>query len=255
MKIKLEKNNQAITADLNRFYDLSIPISAHSPRAWYVQAPVIKPVINQHFVGSVQLGGKVNFRDVSFNPHGHGTHTECVGHITQEWVSIHEMLNAFFFWAKVISITPSRVSENEGWSQQGDYCITKDQLMDALANGCEEAVVIRTLPNDCSKLTANYSDTNFCYLHRDATAWLAEQGVKHLLLDLPSVDREVDGGELLAHRAWWMVNNEVRKDATITEMVFVDNSVADGLYLLNLQVAAFDNDAAPSRPLLFPLEY
>jgi len=39
-------------------------------------------------------------------------------------------------------------------------------------------------------------------------------------------------------------------EATITEMVFVDDSIADGLYLLNLQVASLRNDAAPSRPVI-----
>jgi hypothetical protein len=43
-------------------------------------------------------------------------------------------------------------------------------------------------------------------------------------------------------------------DCTITELAFVPDDVKDGLYLLNLQVAPFDNDAAPSRPLLFRLE-
>jgi hypothetical protein len=42
-------------------------------------------------------------------------------------------------------------------------------------------------------------------------------------------------------------------DCTITELIFVPNTAMDGLYLLNLQVAAFENDAAPSRPVIFAL--
>lgn len=254
MKITIEKNNKTVAVDLNVFFDLSIPLSEDAPRAWYVNAPVIKPVINQHFTGSVQLGGKVNFRDVFFNPHGHGTHTECVGHITKEWLSVNETMKSFFFFATVISLEPETVKLHNGWSKAGDLCITKEQLMLALKNGCEEAIVIRTLPNVRSKRHAQYSDSNFCYVHHEALDWLAKEGVNHLLIDLPSVDRESDGGELLAHRAWWFSNDKRRDDATITEMVFVDDQVDDGVYLLNLQVAAFDNDAAPSRPLLFPFQ-
>jgi hypothetical protein len=37
----------------------------------------------------------------------------------------------------------------------------------------------------------------------------------------------------------------------ITDMIFVDNKVEDILYLLNLQIASFKNDAIPSKPVLY----
>jgi hypothetical protein len=42
-------------------------------------------------------------------------------------------------------------------------------------------------------------------------------------------------------------------DATITEMIFVDDSIADGLYLINMQIASFESDASPSKPVLYKL--
>jgi hypothetical protein len=42
-------------------------------------------------------------------------------------------------------------------------------------------------------------------------------------------------------------------DATITEMVFVPDAVADGIYLLNIQIASLETDASPSKPVLYPL--
>lgn len=75
----------------------------------------------------------------------------------------------------------------------------------------------------------------------------------HLLIDLPSVDKEHDGGKLTAHKTFWNYPKAPRKEATITEMIFVPNAVKDGLYLLNLQVAPFENDASPSRPVIYPL--
>jgi hypothetical protein len=87
----------------------------------------------------------------------------------------------------------------------------------------------------------------------EAIAFLVANDVDHLLVDLPSVDKERDGGELRAHKAFWNLNGDLRKEATITEFVFVPNDVADGTYLLNLQVAPFVNDASPSRPVLFKI--
>jgi arylformamidase len=82
---------------------------------------------------------------------------------------------------------------------------------------------------------------------------LAKNKVKHLLLDLPSVDREEDGGALAAHKAFWQYPESIRMDATITELIYVPNHVGDGLYLLNLQIASFESDASPSKPILYHL--
>ena len=80
-----------------------------------------------------------------------------------------------------------------------------------------------------------------------------------MLIDLPSVDREEDEGRLLAHKAFWNVkdvtnlNDDARLDCTITEMIFVDDEVKDGSYVLNLQIASFENDASPSKPILYKI--
>ena len=75
--------------------------------------------------------------------------------------------------------------------------------------------------------------------------------MKHLLIDLPSVDKEKDEGKLLAHKAFWNYPEKPRYQATITEFIYVPNQVKDGSYLLNLQIASFHNDAAPSKPVLY----
>jgi hypothetical protein len=46
------------------------------------------------------------------------------------------------------------------------------------------------------------------------------------------------------------LNLDARLEATITEMIYVPDNVADGSYLLNLQIA-FENDASPSKPVLY----
>jgi arylformamidase len=254
MKITLEYQGENFEVELSSPLDISIPLRPHGPRAWYVDQMVIKPVINQYFTGSVALGGNVNFNEVYFNPHGHGTHTENAGHIARDYKGIHETQRDFFFFAKVVSVTPIIVAETDGWHAAGDLMVSLTQVQEELGDNVPEAVIIRTLPNEHSKSEMNYSDTNFPYLETSLLAWLCEKGVKHLLVDLPSVDRESDGGKLLGHRAFWSFPEATRWDATITEFVFVREAIEDGTYLLNLQIAPFDNDASPSRPLLFELK-
>lgn len=99
-----------------------------------------------------------------------------------------------------------------------------------------------------------YSYTNPPYLLEDAATYLCKSEVKHLLIDLPSVDKEKDDGKLLAHHAFWDTKGKTRKDATITEFIFVPNTVKDGTYILNLQIASFENDATPSKPVLYKIE-
>lgn len=242
--IQLEKRK--IQIDLSKGIDISTPLRAEEGQvsAWYVDPIQIEPVRAEGFVGSVKEGGSVNFRNILFNPHGHGTHTECVGHITTEVYSVNEHIREYFMMAQLISVEPEKIED--------DLVITKDQIIPHLIENTS-ALVLRTLPNSADKLKRNYSGTNPAYLSDELLVALREAGIRHLLLDLPSVDREVDGGALLGHRAFWNLNGDIRMNASITEMVYVPSEVKDGEYFLNLQFPSFENDASPSRPLLFAL--
>jgi len=234
--------------DLSKPLDISIPLRGESTNvnAWYVGHPKIEPHQEGDFIGSVAAGASTNFNDVHFNPHAHGTHTECVGHITKEFHSINQHLERFFFLAEVITIAPEKY--------QDDFVISRKQLQYALGNKKRDAIVVRTLPNLKDKMSRQYSHTNPPYFLEEAAQLLVAKGVNHLLVDLPSVDREKDSGALLAHKAFWNFEGKIRKKATITEFIFVPNSVIDGKYYLNLQVAPFENDASPSRPVLYKIE-
>lgn len=248
MIAQITHQGQAFSVDLSQPIDISLPLAAskQAASAWYVPPISIEPVRMDGFVGSVNEGGSVNFRNILFNPHGNGTHTECVGHISKEPYSVNQALKRFFFTAQLITVQPE---------QQGDDAvITLPQLQAALANKpFPEAVVIRTLPNDAQKRTRQYSNTNFPYIHHSAMQWLVAQGIQHLLVDLPSVDREEDGGALLAHHAFWQYPENTSQSRTITEFVYISSSVEDGAYLLNLTFAPFENDASPSRPVLYKI--
>ncbi len=98
-----------------------------------------------------------------------------------------------------------------------------------------------------------YSNSNPPYVEAAAMNWLYEQGVRHFMIDGPSVDREEDEGLLAAHHAFWNYPNAPRLDATITELIFVPNSIEDALYIVDIQMAAIENDASPSKPLLYTI--
>ena len=198
------------------------------------------------FVGSTEEGGLLNFKNIKLNPHGNGTHTECVGHIAREPYYLSDCLKRFHFSSRLISIYPRK-------QDNGDRVIEREQLAEVLRPGEVEAVVLRTLPNDEHKLSRNYSGTNPPYLAAEAAQLLVDYGVEHLLLDLPSVDREEDGGALAAHRAFWQYPYATRGQATITEMIFVPDDVKDGLYLLLHQITSIVLDASPSKPVLYML--
>ncbi|MEO7081415.1 MAG: cyclase family protein [Flavobacteriales bacterium] len=234
---------------LNDPIDLSIPLDAKSPgpRAWHVGPPAFTPVQDGDTIYSVQEGAPVNFRDVAFNTHGNGTHTESVGHISRLVHPVGNIFQRYWFTAQLISVLPEERRTAEGL----DRVITLGLLRSTVNELVPEALVIRTWPNEPDKLTRQWTGTNPPYIEAEACTWLRSIGVKHLLLDLPSVDRERDNGKLAAHHAFWDHPRSTDLSRTITEMIFVPNKVHDGEYLLELQIPHFINDAAPSRPLLY----
>jgi kynurenine formamidase len=255
MKTTILHQQKSFKVDLSQPIDISISLTNDdkNPIAWYLDKPVIEPVRFGDWIGKVSEGSSsTNFNNITFNPHGHGTHTECLGHITRDFYSVNQSLKQFFFVAELISIAPEWITE--------DWVVTKNQVVKALAGKIPEALIIRTLPNEEEKLSNKYSNTNPPYLEEAAAIFLREIGIQHLLIDLPSVDKEHDEGQLLAHKAFWNVkdinnlNADARLNATITELIFVADEVKDGGYLLNLQIASFENDASPSKPILFAIQ-
>lgn len=248
MIANIQYSSKNFKIDLSKPLDISIPLRASKSNvnAWYIGEPRIEPVIDIDWVGSVEAGAAVNFNNIHFNPHAHGTHTECIGHITKEFHSINANLKQFFFTAEVISVAPEKYLK--------DTVISKNQIELLLKDKNPEALIIRTMPNMKEKKDKQYSETNWTYMLEDAMVFIKEKGIKHLLIDLPSVDREHDGGKLTSHKAFWDFDGKRRLDATITEFIYVPNKVKDGSYVLNLQIAPFENDATPSKPILYKIE-
>lgn len=245
MKIEVLFEAKKVEVDLSKGIDISIAIDPESGvNAFHISRAKFEPIRVGSFVGSVKEGGSANCENLFINAHGNGTHTECIGHISKERVCINDCLNDFFFFTQLISVNPKQI-------ENGDYIIDLDSISHyEKMNDCE-AIIIRSLPNDSNKLNANYSGQNPTYLSAELCKHLRKIGIKHLLIDLPSVDREEDAGALAAHKAYWDFSGAFRKDMTITELVYVPSEVSDGVYFLNLQIASLMTDASPSKPVLF----
>ncbi|CAN5424968.1 cyclase family protein [soil metagenome] len=276
MNISIETNNQNYKINIENPLDISIPLKFNNaqPNAYGAEKAISKPCKAGEIVGDTRRGGSCNFEQITFIPHCSGTHTECVGHITNERIAVHDCLKDAFIPATFISIEPEKADQtNETYSidfNANDKIITRKTLENALQSlekpkaknqkPKTNALIIRTLPNDESKLTREYLEIIPPFFSTEAMKFIREIGIKHLLVDIPSIDRIFDEGKLSNHRIFWNVeqgkfelNEKSLRNNTITEMIFVPNSIADGFYLLNLQIAAFESDASPARPILFKL--
>jgi len=249
MKATINYNGREISIDLSQPIDLTLTI-ANEQQINCFGAPYFyaEPLRFGDFALSTASGASCNCFDIKINPHCNGTHTECVGHIADIQYNVFELIQPIAGFADVISMYPEK-------NENGDRVITLEQCKRILPEKIEKILLIRTLPNDENKRSMNYSGTNPPYIHHEAMLYLVQQGVEHLLIDTPSVDREDDGGKMLAHKAFWNYPSEnVRMKSSITELVFIPNEVKDGKYFIQVNFPNFGLDAAPSKVLLYTLK-
>ena len=139
--------------------------------------------------------------------------------------------------------------------ENGDRVITKYTLERLVTKDMiPEVLIIRTLPNDDTKMAKNYSETNPVYFEDQALQYIVELGVLHIICDIPSVDRESDNGQLLGHKAFWQIKGTIRENATITELAYIPSEIKDGHYFLNMQIIPLPIDASPSNPILYEMK-
>ena len=252
--VKVGRENYAFDSALA--LDISIPVRFDEKglSAFGSAPPKRQAYTTEGFTGDVKQGGSCNCDMLTFSPHLSGTHTECAGHIIADAMAVCDVIKQSLIPATAVTVTPE--------NKNGDAVIGLDALAAALSGrdgNFLKALVIRTLPNEESKRTRHYSAAP--YFLPEAMSHIASLGVEHLVVDLPSIDRLADGGKLSNHHIFWNVQPQSRKldsksfpARTITELVYVPDNVADGIYMLDLQVAAIMSDAAPSRPLLYKVE-
>ena len=266
---ELTFGGQKIRAALDRGVSLAIAVdfSGAGPRHFGAGAPSVKPFAVGNFSGSVATGASANCSSITLIPHCQMTHTESVAHLTRESGDAWRVVPRGLLPAVVVSVSPEPAREsNESTDPQPwgtDMLITRRRLRAAWPMGKmidPVAAVIRTLPNDAAKRTRDYSDLVPPYLTREAVEWLVEKRIEHLVLDVPSLDRTHDEGHLVGHRLFFGLpagstarGDASRSRATITELAFIPDEVADGPCILTLAVPAIGGDAVPSQPIVYPL--
>ncbi|MDP2340106.1 MAG: cyclase family protein [Deltaproteobacteria bacterium] len=259
-----------LDVDLSAARDLSIPVrfDDHEGRAFHLGPAHSKAVEAGGFVGDVRRGGSCNCETHTITPHADGTHTEGPGHLlgARVPVVVREPVCA----AIVIRVIPRALGESvddvAGNHRHDDLVIDRQLIEDAV-----DAVVVPAGVSCLGLVIASaagalrrsqrHSGTNPPYLTPDAAELARARGFMHLLVDLPSIDREDDGGLLAAHRAFFdlpagkleALDVTTIAPRTVTELIAVDDDVAAGVYALFLMPAPFLADAAPSRPLIAAL--
>ncbi len=266
INFKIKNHSFQIDCDEPLHIAILLQFEGFQPNVYGVEKANSKACESGELVGDTRRGGSCNFEQYTLIPHCNGTHTECVGHITNARISVHDCLKDTFIAATLISVEPENASEtDETYAvrlDERDKLMTRKRIEKALeqVNGAFlDGLIVRTLPNDEEKASRIYGE-NVPFFSTEAMEFIVELGVKHLLVDTPSIDRIFDEGKLGNHRFFWNieqgafdVNENSRIQNTITELIFVPNEIADGNYLLNLQIAPFSTDASPSRPVLFKI--
>lgn len=268
MHARLLLGGRELRVDLSQPVALAVPLDFRGPQPRHFGAPRAssEPLALGDFTGAVDSGASCNCAVITLVPHCNGTHTECVGHLTREPLDAYAVTPPGLVPAILVSVA----AEPAGAAREGsdpppqhtDRLITRRALERAWQRAPYEprALILRTLPNPQSKKTRDYTGQTPPYLSREAAQFLVERGILHLVVDLPSVDRERDDGRLTAHRLLFglppgatALAAASRPDATITELAYVPDELSDGAYLLELQVPALCGDAVPSRPLAYRL--
>jgi len=210
---------------------------------------------------------------VTFTPHCNTTHTESIGHISKDAVSISDVMAGIedtLHQALLISVRPvayDTTNDTYKHAKHGDYLITRYGIENAMRSIRGEFPTTQAIIIRCDHL--NYLETPFNrfdnppYFSFEAMQFLVDCGYKHLLTNLPSIDRASDEGELLNHVSFFRMPanrdasgiNVAEHKVTNTELCFIPREIQDGHYFLRLGVLHNWNlDAAPAAPLLFPVE-
>ncbi|HLP88535.1 MAG TPA: cyclase family protein [Nostocaceae cyanobacterium] len=270
MKLNITLNTGTYSVDTETPLDISIPLqfNAQHPIFWGAPQAIASTYTVGKLIGDTRRGGSSNVEEYHFIPHCHGTHTECIGHISYERISIHNVLKDGFIPSTLITVQPQPalaiVDQYLPSKDEEDWMISQQELIEKLKQANPDfltGLIIRTLPNDDSKKSRNYHNKPPCFLSLEAIDYIVSLEVKHLLVDIPSIDRTYDQGYLSVHRKFWNIplgehHIELNESSlkTISEMIYVPNEIEDGCYLLNLQIPAFVADAAPCRPLLYSIK-
>lgn len=254
MAIELTLGGRRYRATAPVASDIALPLSfdGRGPRAFGAPPAQAGPLSVGAFNGRVAGGASCNASVLTVTPHGNGTHTESVAHLVEDGPAVPALLSGGWMpaWLASVDVPAGAIGAP----------LLKPGLDAARAAGAA-ALIVRTRPNTSDKMQRDYAGGAApAFFDEAAARAVADAGIEHWLVDLPSLDRLDDPG-LPAHRAFFglpagarRVRDARRRRCTVTELVYAPDELADGLYLLDLQVPRWQLEAVPSRPLLLAAE-
>jgi len=266
---ELQWGQERARFDLDRPIDCAWPLhfadaplserTDENPAAFGLPAPFAEPIRFGDTALATKEGAPVNCHTLHLCPHGAGTHTECAAHISDNHIRVLNAVSGTPLVAVLLDVTPKRFAESA--DRHGGTRHPEDLVVDAAeisakfattwgtTDALPEATILRALdPQRTSP--DNFSGQNPAYLTSEAIDALLAQGAHHLVTDLPSIDREQDGGTTPSHARFF----SARPLGTVTEMARLGPAVLAGRYLMQLHLPPFMWESAPSRPILFPLQ-
>lgn len=244
MIVSFDHHEKNLEADMSKTLEIGISVRReHSVSSFGIAGAEYKVYQDGDFIGSKSQNGPCNLETITFTPHGNSTHTECLGHISDEDYFVNDCVKDHFLAAQLCTLSPL----------QKDARYLDFSTLDFSSLSQYKALIVRTNPNAISKLNRDYSGKATPCIAPDDMKKIVKAGILHLVIDLPSVDPEWDGGAMASHYAFWQYPENPRMDASITEFAFIRDDIEDGFYLLKLNISNFESDAAPSRPVLYPI--
>ncbi len=290
MEVELKLDGRVFRADLSAGKSIAKTISVGLAETSFDTSLIdiqSLPYRNGNFIGNMSAGGSCNVDVLKINSHCCGTHTETLMHLvppdraTAE-LTIDAVAPTGMQLALVLTSTTCVIADakqhNESFTEHAgadDRLVSAATISAALATASQrlpreygawhaakmKSLVLRVAKDDPARATFPWSVESSAapYFTAEAIDLINREGVVHLLVEFPSIDRVDDGGRLTNHHKFWNIGQgakhlaEAWPSKTITEMIEVPSAVEDGVYLLSIQTPSIRTDAMLSRPVLFEL--
>ena len=220
MWVRFQFEEKWLLADTSQPISLAhqiVPNETPTVSAFYLSPAKSTPIEAGDFIGDTRRGGSVNCEVLEIAPHGNGTHTEGVGHITKERIPVTNALPAPLMLTVLLDVKPVRLKDTKetysGNQAADDQVITAKALEQQwqrvnVFKMSPPALLIRACSDFFKDSDAQFSGKNPPYFTDEAMHWVRAMGATHLLTDVPSIDREDDGGGVTGHRIFWDLADE-----------------------------------------------
>ena len=200
---------------------------------------------NQFFTGDTGKGGSCNVNILNFTPHNL-THIETPMHLKKEGIGLDEIPRSNLMGVSYL-VDLSNISFK-------DNCVKKEHIeqLDLLKD--IKILIVKTKYSELDQYF-DFSNTNPIHFDPKFMEWLTENfpNIKLLITDLPSIDKENDGGKLLGHKNYFNFNEHERGDKkAIVELAYC-KGVESGIYYTILTPSKIDTDAILTDIFLFDL--